>query len=199
MHGFRPMLGSSTARTTAHSRRPSAAISELAEEPATEGCTFNGGGKGTCYRITVTGDPVDYNVGPFYPVAISDGTDKGGTWFDGDNLYAVDGCFIESLAETYKDAAWRLYDDEGNVMSAVSDESALVAAILASHALGLFDDAAATSPYQGYHLHGALGCSQVGATSDGETPKFCFRVPLPSQHRVGEPSDPVPGRLDRRV
>ena len=94
----------------------------LTEEPTTEDCTLSGGAETTCYRITVSGYPVDHEVGPFCPTTITDGADAGGIWFDGENLYDLDGAFIEGLAETYGDDGWKMYDDEGNVLVTETQE-----------------------------------------------------------------------------
>ena len=50
------------------------------------------------------------------PSTITDGADAGGIWFDGEEVYDLDGQFIEDLATTYGDDNWRMYDDEGNVL-----------------------------------------------------------------------------------
>ena len=94
----------------------------LAEEPTTEDCTLSGGAETTCYRITVSGYPVDHEVGPFCPDTITDGADAGGIWFDGENVYDIDGQFIEGLAETYGDDGWQMYDDDGNVLVTETQE-----------------------------------------------------------------------------
>ena len=75
-----------------------------------------------CYRITVSGNPVDHEVGPFCPDTITDGADKGGIWFDGENVYDIDGPFIKGLAETYSDDGWKMYDDDGNVLVTETQE-----------------------------------------------------------------------------
>ena len=88
----------------------------LAEEPATEDCTLSDGTESTCYRITISGYPSDREAGPFCPATISDDADQGGIWFDGEDVYDLDGTFIEDLAQTYGDDGWKMYDDEGNVL-----------------------------------------------------------------------------------
>ena len=215
----------------------------LAEEPTTEDCTLSGGAESTCYRITVAGYPVDHEVGPFCPATITDGADAGGIWFDGDNLYDLDGAFIESLAETYGDDGWKMYDDQGNVLvtetqaefeaaarpdvdpalanhciegkvawldngepilsevlipttPVAADESATAQAvlgvtldgvridasapveqILGAYTIAAFDDCGGHfNPVEGYHLHGAVGCSEVGEALDGETAQFGYAL-----------------------
>ena len=61
--------------------------SALTKEPTTEDCTLSGGKTTTCYSLTVSGDPTDHEIGPFCPETITDGADKGGIWFDGENVY----------------------------------------------------------------------------------------------------------------
>ena len=215
----------------------------LTEEPTTEDCTLSGGAETTCYRITVAGYPVDHEVGPFCPATITDGADAGGIWFDGDNLYDLDGSFIEGLAETYGDDGWKMYDDEGNVLVTETQEqfeaaarpdvdpdlenhcvqgklewlddgepitsevlipttpvaadeaasaqailgvtldgvridaSAPVDAILGAYTIAAFDDCGGHfNPVEGYHLHGAVGCSEVGEALDGETAQFGYAL-----------------------
>ena len=46
----------------------------------------------------------------------------GGIWFDGKAVYDVDGPFIKGLAETYDDKTWKLYDEEGKVLSTDTSE-----------------------------------------------------------------------------
>lgn len=88
----------------------------LAEEVTTEDCTLSGGTLTTCYRITVAGDAVTYETGPFCPDTITDGADAGGIWFDGTGVYDLDGEFIAGLAELYDDDNWQMFDEDGNVL-----------------------------------------------------------------------------------
>ncbi|MEG9225533.1 YHYH protein [Aeromicrobium sp. Sec7.5] len=231
----------------------------LTEEPTTEDCTLSGGAETTCFRITVAGYPVDREVGPFCPATITDGPDAGGIWFDGDNLYDLDGAFIEGLAETYDDDGWKMYDDEGNVLvtetqaefeaaarpdvdpalanhciqgevawldngepitsevlipttpvaadEATSaqavlgvtldgvriDASAPVEQILGAYTIAAFDDCGGHfNPVEGYHLHGAVGCSEVGEALDGETAQFGYALDgyaVHSPYEEGEAPD----------
>ena len=71
----------------------------LTGDPTTEDCTLSGGAETTCFRITVSGYPVDHEVGPFCPATITDDAEAGGIWFDGENLYDLDGAFIKGLAD----------------------------------------------------------------------------------------------------
>ena len=215
----------------------------LAEEPATEDCTLSDGTESTCYRITISGYPSDREAGPFCPATISDDADQGGIWFDGEDVYDLDGTFIEDLAQTYGDDGWKMYDDEGNVLVTDTQEkfeaaarpdvdpelqnhcvegrlewlengepipstvlipaepvaaqapttprgnhgvtldgvviaaSAPVDAILGAYTIAAFDDCGAHfNPTEGYHLHGAVGCSEVGEAAEGETPMFGYAL-----------------------
>lgn len=52
-----------------------------------------------------------------------------------------------------------------------------VAAILGAYTIAAFDDCGGhINPFDGYHLHGARGCSEVGAAADGETPIFAYAL-----------------------
>lgn len=79
-------------------------------------CTLTDGTVTQCYEIVSSHTPSDHEMGPWCPEHITDGADKGGLWFDNGQVYDVDGAFIENLATFYNDPAWKLYDDEGNVI-----------------------------------------------------------------------------------
>lgn len=87
----------------------------LTEAITEEDCTLTSGDKTTCYRIIVTGKPVDTKIGPFCPETTHSSAEEGGIWLDGSKVYDVDGDFILDLATIYGDAKWKLYDDDGNV------------------------------------------------------------------------------------
>lgn len=87
----------------------------LTEAITEEECTLTSGDETTCYRITVTGEPVDTKIGPFCPETTSSTAAESGIWLDGSSVYDVDGQFILDLATIYGDAKWKLYDDSGNV------------------------------------------------------------------------------------
>ncbi|MDH6207958.1 YHYH protein [Aurantimicrobium minutum] len=93
-------------------------------DPITEeACTLTNGEETTCYRITVTGTPVDTTIGPFCPETTSSSAEEGGIWLDGSKIYDVDGQFILDLSEIYGDAKWKLYDEKGNVNITDSEEA----------------------------------------------------------------------------
>lgn len=93
-------------------------------DPITEeACTLTNGEETTCYRITVTGTPVDTTIGPFCPETTSSSAEEGGIWLDGSKIYDVDGQFILDLSEIYGDAKWKLYDEQGNVNITDSEEA----------------------------------------------------------------------------
>lgn len=55
--------------------------------------------------------------------------------------------------------------------------SAPVDAILSAYTIAAFDDCGAHfNPFEGYHMHGATGCSELGDTVDGETPMFGYAM-----------------------
>ena len=84
--------------------------------PVTEvDCTLSNGTKTTCYKVTVTGIPVDTKIGPFCPETTSTSAVDAGIWLDGSKIYDVDGKFILDLSTLYGDAKWKLYRDDGKV------------------------------------------------------------------------------------
>jgi len=87
----------------------------LSEPISEEACTLTNGDETTCYRITVTGTPVDTKIGPFCPETTSSTAADAGIWLDGSKVYDVDGAFILDLSTIYGDAKWKLYDDTGKV------------------------------------------------------------------------------------
>ena len=87
----------------------------LTKAITTEDCTLSNGQKTTCYRIEVTGAPVDTKIGPFCPESTSSSAEVAGIWLDGEKIYNVDGQFIMDLSTIYKDVKWKLYDDSGKV------------------------------------------------------------------------------------
>jgi len=87
----------------------------LSDSITEEDCSLTDGTETTCYRITVTGIPVDTTIGPFCPKTTSSTAEDSGIWLDGSKLYDADGAFILDLATIYGDAKWKLYDSEGNV------------------------------------------------------------------------------------
>lgn len=55
--------------------------------------------------------------------------------------------------------------------------SAPVDTILSAYTIATFDDCGGhINPFDGYHLHGARGCSEVGNAEDGETPIFAYAM-----------------------
>ena len=52
-----------------------------------------------------------------------------------------------------------------------------VDAILSAYTIAAFDDCGGhINPFDGYHLHGARGCSEVGEADEGETPIFAYAL-----------------------
>ena len=91
----------------------------LTKEITTEDCTLSNGDETVCYRIEVTGSPVDTKIGPFCPETTSSSAEEAGIWLDGEKIYNADGQFILDLSTIYEDVKWKLYDDSGKV--AVTD------------------------------------------------------------------------------
>lgn len=55
--------------------------------------------------------------------------------------------------------------------------SAPVDAILSAYTIAVFDDCGGhINPFDGYHLHGARGCSEVGEATADETPIFAYAM-----------------------
>lgn len=53
--------------------------------------------------------------------------------------------------------------------------AAPVSAILGAYTIAAFDDCGGhINPNDGYHLHGAVGCSEVGEAAENETPIFAY-------------------------
>ncbi len=78
-------------------------------------CTLSAGTETSCYTFTVSGDPVTYDTGPFCPTDITDTAEAGGIWFDGNDVYDLDGEFITNLAELYGDENWLMYNEDGSI------------------------------------------------------------------------------------
>jgi hypothetical protein len=56
-------------------------------------------------------------------------------------------------------------------------EAAPVDAILGAYTIAAFDDCGSHfNPFEGYHMHGATGCSEVGTAAEGETPIFGYAM-----------------------
>ncbi len=93
----------------------------LTSEPVTTDCTLADGTDTQCYQLTVAGFPANRDaIGPWCPATTSDGA--AGIWFDGDAVYDIDGQFISDLADIYDDPTWKLYDEDGNVLSTDTSE-----------------------------------------------------------------------------
>ena len=55
--------------------------------------------------------------------------------------------------------------------------AAPVDAILGAYTIAAFDDCGAHfNPFDGYHMHGAVGCSEIEATSDGDPAQFGYAM-----------------------
>ncbi len=87
------------------------AAGAIVGDVTTEDCTLSGGTQTTCYRFTLTGTPVEHDVGPFCPRNISEDSSASGIWLEGGEVYDVSGAFVASLATFYDDSSWQLYDE----------------------------------------------------------------------------------------
>ena len=235
----------------------------LAEEVTTEDCTLSGGAASTCFRITVAGYPASHDVGPFCPDTITDTADAGGIWFDGNGTYDLDGQFFVDLPTLYSDDAWKMYDEDGNILVTETAEefaaaarpdvdpalanhciegrlewlengeaitttvliptvpvaaaspaasqgnlgitldgvviaaSAPVDAILSAYTIAAFDDCGAHfNPVDGYHMHGAVGCSEIGQAAEGDTPMFGYAMDGYPVHSPLDEADVAAADLD---
>ncbi|MGA7436217.1 MAG: YHYH protein [Solirubrobacterales bacterium] len=93
----------------------------LTEEAVQTDCTLVDGTESTCYDLTIAGFPATREkIGPWCPETTSD--PGAGIWFDGEAVYDIDGQFILDLAETYDDPTWKLYDEDGKVLSTDTSE-----------------------------------------------------------------------------
>ena len=93
----------------------------LTEEVLTTDCTLADGSTTSCYELTIAGFPATRDeIGPWCPETTSD--PAAGIWFDGEAVYDIDGQFILDLAEIYDDPTWKLYDEDGNVLSTDTSE-----------------------------------------------------------------------------
>ena len=100
----------------------------LAESITKVDRTLSNGSVVECYKIVSNNTPTDHVQGPWCPTNISDGIDKGGIWFEGGELYDVDGEFIRNLASFYSNATWKLYDPTTGNINVTDSKAACEAA-----------------------------------------------------------------------
>ena len=75
--------------------------------------------------------------------------------------------------------------------------AAPVAAILGAYTIAAFDNCGGHfNPIDGYHMHGAIGCGEVGDASDGETPIFAYAMDGFPIHSPLDPEDVADAGLD---
>ncbi|MCB1028741.1 MAG: YHYH protein, partial [Microthrixaceae bacterium] len=134
----------------------------LVGDPETVDCTLSGGEESSCYELTIAGYPADYDVGPFCPSTIEDSAEEGGVWFDGEDIYDLDGQFFVDLPELYGDDNWQLYDDEGNVFVTDTEEA--------------FDGAARPDVEEQYQNHCVEG--RLEWLDDGEPVEQTVQIPV---------------------
>ena len=76
------------------------------------------------------------------------------------------------------------------------DASAPVEQILGAYTIAAFDDCGGHfNPVEGYHLHGAVGCSEVGEAADGDTAQFGYALDGYAVHSPFEEGE-APDDLD---
>ncbi|MGJ8690418.1 MAG: YHYH protein [Gammaproteobacteria bacterium] len=81
-------------------------------------------------------------------------------------------------APVIAESAGRAFGNLGITLNGVViAASAPVDAILGAYTIAAFDDCGGhINPFEGYHLHGARGCSEVGSAESGETPIFGYAM-----------------------
>jgi len=134
----------------------------LAQDITEEACTLTDGTETTCYRIIVTGTPVDTQIGPFCPTTTGSTAEESGIWLDGSKVYDADGAFILDLSNIYGDAKWKLYDDSGKVNVTDTKEA--------------FEGAARPDVQEEYKYHCVEG--KYDWTSTGEAVPISMLVPV---------------------
>ncbi|WP_040523334.1 YHYH protein [Aliiglaciecola lipolytica] len=99
-------------------------VGALLQTPTTESCTLSGGTVTTCYRVTIPGEPVTNEIGPFCPPTIYSDASEGGIWFDGSGeVYDIDGEFILNL-DTLYGSDWQLYDPDTGLVNVTDTQAA---------------------------------------------------------------------------
>lgn len=93
----------------------------------TVSCTLSDGTAAECYEI-IASTPVDHAMGPWCPANISDGAEAGGIWLENDQVFDVDGAFIENMATFYNDETWRMYDENGDIFVTETEDDCINAA-----------------------------------------------------------------------
>ncbi len=76
-------------------------------------------------------------------------------------------------------------------------QAAPVDAILSAYTIAVFDDCGGhINPFDGYHLHGARGCSEFGEAAEGETPIFAYAMDGYPIHSALSPEEEAAAGLD---
>jgi len=78
--------------------------------PTVVSCTLSGGSSSSCLSITLASSPGNYTVGPWCPRNIIDTDLDGGIWLENDQVYNVDGSFIQNLSTFYNDSNWQMFN-----------------------------------------------------------------------------------------
>lgn len=91
-------------------------------QPSLVDCTLSGGTETKCFSITTGAAPANHETGPYCPINITDSAEDAGTWFVNNELYDVDGKFIEQLAVIYKDDEWQMFDTKTGQVTRAAGE-----------------------------------------------------------------------------
>lgn len=81
-----------------------------------------------CYIIKTHSLATEHKMGPWCPIHIKDGKEKGGIWFENGKVYDVSGHFIAELDKFYNDEKWKLYNEDGSIKVTHTKEGCLAAA-----------------------------------------------------------------------
>jgi len=68
-------------------------------------CTLSGGTATRCLSITLKPEPAYFQIGPWCPRHIDEGSDVSAIWLEGGKVYDTDGSFIQNLSKFYEDEA----------------------------------------------------------------------------------------------
>lgn len=142
-------------------------------------------------RITDTQEAFDAAARPDVDPAYQNHCVQGSAdWIDADtNEYVIpsEPVYV-GIAQTIREKVGVTFD------GVVIDPAAPVDAILGAYTIAVFDDCGGHfNPVDGYHMHGAVGCGEVGEVAVNETKPFALAVdgfPIHSPYEAGaEPTD----------
>lgn len=96
--------------------------------PEVVNCILSGGTQTQCVSFTLRPQPASFEIGPWCPRNIADGSDVSGIWLDDGKVYDVDGQFIQNLASFYEDNNWQLFDPETGLINVTDSKVSCEAA-----------------------------------------------------------------------